>query len=272
MKKLLIKLSRPTLKNFPVKITSPPKIFFCHIPKCAGSSLHSAISSQYYEPNKLGSFSIKRAVSKRTADILEIPMMSVRETVMVHNLSIKSNYYGHGHSFCRPQVVKNFSDEWNFLTVLRNPVDRWISLYTYNTYKKSQWDRNALPLNKYIESEVGNMAGQAFIRYFSNFNGSCASEHIEQALQNLHQFSIVGTTGHLDILTTQIAKDFDIKLDIPKINKNPNSKLSLEIKSDSKTVKKIEKVCQYDMEIYERFTDEHGTIYSGKSRKWISKR
>ncbi|WP_444907833.1 sulfotransferase family 2 domain-containing protein [Microbulbifer sp. SSSA008] len=267
MKKLLMKFSRPTFKKFPVRLVPPPKIFFCHIPKCAGSSLHSAISSQYYEPNKLGSFNIKRAVSKRAADVLEMPMMSVRETVMVHNLSINSNYYGHGHSFCRPNVVKNFSNEWNFITVLRNPIDRWISLYTYNTYKKSQWDKNSLPLDKYIESQIGVMTGQVFIRYFSDFSDSNPSEHIEQALKNLQQISIVGTTNHLDKLTQQISKDFDIKLDIPKINKSPNTKLSQEIKTDAKAIKKIEKICQYDMEIYKRFTDKHGPIFSGKSYK-----
>ncbi|WP_444925347.1 sulfotransferase family 2 domain-containing protein [Microbulbifer sp. TRSA002] len=267
MKRMLKKLVRPSLARLPIKLTSPPKIFFCHVPKCAGSSLNSAISSQYYEPNKLDTFGIKRAVSKRTADILDIPMMSVREIVMVHNLSIKSNYYGRGHSYCRPNVVKSFSGEWNFLTVLRNPVDRWISLYTYNTYKKSQWDKNTLSLNEYLDSKTGINAGQEYLQYFSNFNNRNPSEHIAEALDNLQQFSIVGTTGHLDLLTQQIEEDFDIQLNIPEINKNPNNKLAQEIKSDLNTIKKIEDICKYDIEIFERFTEKHGAIFSAKENR-----
>ncbi|WP_444921825.1 sulfotransferase family 2 domain-containing protein [Microbulbifer sp. CnH-101-G] len=277
MKKLLRKLANQTTPDTnledqplttlrqPSGLTLPPKIYFCHVPKCAGSSLDSAFRNQLYTPNKLGQFDIKLEESRYAASILDTSMMSVRETVLAYNLSIKTNFFGSGHCFCRPNLVKNFSPEWNFFTALRDPVERWISLYTYNTFKLSKWAKNTLPLNEYIQSHKGISAGLSFIHYFSDFSQAPRSnpaDYIEQAIRNLQRFSIVGSTEHLDQLAQQTEKVFQVKLNLPRLNETPNSELAQQLRSTPEIIKKIEHICRHDTEIYKRFLGEFGPVYS----------
>ncbi|WP_444889983.1 hypothetical protein [Microbulbifer sp. DLAB2-AA] len=282
MKKLLRKLTfTPSTEDIsdgkvshsqilPQNYPPPPKIYFSHVPKCAGSSVYLSLKKDIYTPHRLGEFDIKLQESKYAADILETSMMSVRETVLAYNLSIKSNFFGRGHCFCRPNLIRNFYHEWNFLTVLRDPIERWISLYVYNSFKESKWSKNTLPLNKYIQSNKGIVAGQTFLYYFSNLSltrNPSPADYIEQALSNLQQFSIVGTTKHLHLLANQVSEDFKVNLNIPQINISPNSELAQQIKSETGTLKKIEKLCEYDIELYNRFLDNFGPIYSKKTQR-----
>ncbi|GAB2876256.1 sulfotransferase family 2 domain-containing protein [Microbulbifer echini] len=271
MKKFLKKRVQPLPpeSTSPAEPPHPPKIYFCHVPKCAGSSLNSALKQQLSNPNETAHFDIKLRESNRAAKILDTSMMSVRETILAYNLSIKSNFYGRGHSYCRPDLVSKFSDEWDFLTILRDPIERWISLYTYNTFKESEWAKNTLPLNDYMKSQKGISAGQSFIHYFSDFSispNSNPSDYIDQAIQNLQQFSIVGITHHIDLLAQQINKDYKIELEIPKNNVSPNHTLAQQIQEESKTIKQIEQICTHDIEIYKRFTGEFGPIFSRKAQ------
>jgi len=72
---------------------------------------------------------------KKVSEILQVPLMWAREVYLSFHLADHQNIFGSGHGYCRPSVVGAFKEEWAFVIVLRNPIDRWISRYVYNTYK-----------------------------------------------------------------------------------------------------------------------------------------
>ena len=236
-----------------------PRIFFCHVPKCAGSSVVSAIEDQVYAGFSVESFDIQQEASLRAANFLGTPMMGAREAVLAYNLSIQKNYFGRGHSYCRPGLVSEFLTDWKFVTILRNPVDRWISEYVYNSYKTSAWIKNDFSLGQYLESKKGRSTGRTLIRYFSNQSigdQKDTSIYIEEALENLSRFSVVGTLENLDVWVARVNRCFDISLNVPKLNVSPKSQKAEEIRSDPKVMKKIEELCRYDLEFYYRYLDE----------------
>lgn len=244
-----------------------PKIYFCHVPKSAGSSIATAIRDQVYIHDNLDVFDIKQSPSLRAAKVTNKSMMQARETILAYHLSIDSNFFGKGHCYCRPNLIKEFSKEWNFITVLRNPIDRWISEYVYNTYKQGQWTKNNLPLREYLESRKAVAGGQQLVRYFSNYSldfQSPVESHIEEALENLSQFTLVGTMDNLDIWTNQLKTRFSLKIDLPNINKSPKNQVAEQIRSDAQTMRKIQNLCKHDLEIYDKFTQKHGNLYSNQ--------
>jgi len=71
---------------------------------------------------------------KKVFEILQVPPMWAREIYLPFHLTDHQNVFGSGHGYYRPSVVEAFKEEWAFMTVLKNPIDRWISHYIY-TYK-----------------------------------------------------------------------------------------------------------------------------------------
>ena len=240
-------------------IATIPRIFFCHVPKCAGSSIVSAIEDQVYSGFSVERFKIQQEASLKAAKFLGTSMMGAREAVLAYNLSIRENYFGRGHSYCRPELVSEFLCDWKFLTILRNPVDRWISEYVYNSYKTSSWIKNEFSLERYLESNKGRSTGRTLIRYFSNESigdYTDPSVYIDEALGNLSRFSVVGTMENLDLWVARVNRCFGVSLNVPKRNVSPKSQKSAEIRSNPKVMKKIEELCRYDLEFYDRYLDQ----------------
>ncbi|WP_231757167.1 sulfotransferase family 2 domain-containing protein [Microbulbifer elongatus] len=235
-----------------------PRIFFCHIPKCAGSSIVSAVRNKLYPNCANGTFEIEQAPSKRSARSVGKPMMELRENILAYNLALDRNYFGHGHSYCRPELVKEFLVDWDFVTILRDPVERWISEYVYNTFKEGDWAKNTMSLEQYLDSKKGLFTGRYLLHYFSNesrCSGFAPEQYVTEALDNLSRFSVVGTLDRLDQWSNDMIRRYGVTLKIPKKNASPRSEVAEEISSDSKLVKKIERLCKYDLEVYNRVLD-----------------
>lgn len=99
------KIGRQHLKNSPMNIkTSRLKIFYMHIPKTAGSSLNADISTNF--PN----------INKRSH------IEGVLGTKEEGNLKNKNFLSGH-LSF--PKIIEKFPvNNWDFITLIRNPIDQ----------------------------------------------------------------------------------------------------------------------------------------------------
>ena len=234
------------------------KICFSHVPKCAGTSVGAAIDKQYYKfyqrilfPN----FGIKLEASGRVAKLTSRPMKDVREELLGYALSLTTYKMAGSHVPCRPKLVEEFRGTWNFITVLRNPVDRWISEYLYNTYKPHSWAKNYLPLDDYVTSKAGVKAGRSYLLYFSNipddYQGNL-DPYIDEAVDNLNRFAIVGIAEDLETFIAKFENVFGKKLKIAQKNIGPKNNMKNQITENKALMKKIEKLCEADTIIYQR--------------------
>ncbi|WP_338456707.1 hypothetical protein [uncultured Alteromonas sp.] len=82
-----------------------PKVFFCHIPKCAGVSLSNAIHASLY-PSIFKATRISSHIdlkgSKITSQLLDIDMIMAREVQLAFHLSDNYKRFTTGH--CRARV------------------------------------------------------------------------------------------------------------------------------------------------------------------------
>jgi len=232
------------------------RVHFCHVPKCGGSSASAALRSAVVKGASKGSFSIPQEEGSRVSKILQVPAMRTREIYLSLQLADCQNVFGTGHSHCRPCIVEAFKEEWAFVTILRNPIDRWISEYVYSTYKASSWDRNELPIEEYLWSPKGLELGRRYLDYFSDHseapNSTNLSHYVTQAVDTLSSFRVVGALEIMPAWKDAVQAEFGIQISLPTLNRSPCPEEQGRIYSDKKLMKKITKFCQYDMEIYEQ--------------------
>ena len=237
------------------------KICFCHVPKCAGTAVNKALSIQSFKLHErllLPNFGINLVASERASRLSFRSMMELREDILAYALSMPKYKYVSAHVACRPSIVKEFCDTWHFVTVLRNPVDRWISEYIYNTYGPQSWARNTLPIEEYVDSETGKDRGMKYLLYFSNiptgFEGNI-QPYINEAVDNLAQFSVVGISEDMTTFSKTFEDRFGRKIKVSQINSSPRSAMKQNIKDDKVLMDKIEKLCEADQIIYRRIAE-----------------
>lgn len=238
---------------------SPLKVFYCHIPKCAGTSVSNAMRQKLCANRSSRKFSIGREASQRAGEVISKGMMDVRETILAYNLSNPRNRFGRGHVWCRPHLVDAFSPEWSFVTLLRNPVSRWISLFTYNTYKTSDWLRISQPIEEFLESSRGRAEGEVFLRYFSSMpheHDGNIDEYVDEAMENLSRFALVGTVENLDGWRRSFHETFGKEISILRKNISPNMDAADKIRSNDALIKRIEEVCEPDLRLYRRVVEK----------------
>jgi hypothetical protein len=146
-------------------------------------------------------------------------------------------------------------DEWDFVTILRDPINRWISEYVYNTYKQGAWEKNTLPLDDYLVSNKATVTGISYVRYFSSMPSDYIGgfdEFINEAIENLRRFRVIGSVETLDNWCDSFEKYFKKKISVPHRNASPKIKVADKIRSDDSIIKKIEKLCEPDLYIYQQ--------------------
>ncbi len=53
--------------------------------------------------------------------------------------------------YAAPRVVDDHNVQWDFLIVLSDPLDRFISEYVYNRFKKSDWVKVNMDVEEYFD-------------------------------------------------------------------------------------------------------------------------
>jgi len=201
-------------------------------------------------------FLIPLEEGKRVSETLHLPAMRAREIYLSFQLANRQNVFGSGHCYCRPSTVEAFKQEWAFVTILRNPVDRWISQYVYNTFKTHSWDRNELPIEEFLQSPKALEFGRRYLNYFSDYSeapdSADPSHYVAQAVGTLSCFRVVGALEMMPAWKDAVQAKLRTQIYLPTLNKSPCSEEQERICSDRKLMEKIVKLCQHDMEIYEQ--------------------
>lgn len=232
------------------------KIFLLHIPKCGGTSIDEAIGANYRKPYFSTNdpvFRLNSAASLKASQVAGLPLGDYREHLLTYQMSLNHLRYITGHFVFSPRVFQEFGTQWRFVTILRHPVSRWFSHYFFNRYKKSNHFKVQEDLETFINSDSGIRQGHFLVYYLTGqgVDSTFVSQRVvDQAVENLEKFALVGCLEHLDNFTRQFEKRFSLKLDIPLANTNPLSKSEQGYKITDDMRKRVEEICQPDLVLY----------------------
>lgn len=243
---------------------SQPKFVFTHVPKCAGSSLSVSLLNGIYPSlikNSPLTTGIDIKLALQVSKLTGIKEQKIREINLASHLSSNKKVFVTGHCYASPSLVNEFNDEWKFITVLREPVDRFISEFVYNTYKTNTWKKNNLDISDYIAMDNKVGCGVTYARFFSGMDLEEILDYpniaVERSVANLKNFYKVGFLNELDTWIEELNQEGGFKVKVHNTNSSPNKVVMSDILSDRNKLAEIRKLCSVDIDIYNQIKDHY---------------
>ena len=159
-----------------------------------------------------------------------------------------------GHmTFCEV-AYENYHNQYKFITVLRDPVERYISEYIHRAHKQGDTYFNTqMSLDEYLESDIGQIQSQAICEYFAS-SSKKANEingvEYEAAKKNLAKFDLIGFVDDMPAFNQKFNKMLGININVGHKNKSVKSKSETGSIITSEHRQKIEKMCCQEVELY----------------------
>lgn len=232
-----------------------PRIFFMHVPKTGGTSVNLAIQRHYGRQSYRIDPIQTRAMAKllyQSVPCVEKGTYLLRDGLILDAMNRDVSYIS-GHTHFNHEIWQRYSHKYAYITLLRDPVKRYISAYFFDSHKESGGSYVDLNLYDFVKTNRGIRLGHFYLNYFSGFpikkdyDFNNLSHRIEMAKQNILKLDLVGFLENLDDFKLRFKQRFGLTIRIPYKNKNPVAKPHVE----PHLLKAIKENCKPDIEIYE---------------------
>lgn len=245
-----------------------PKIIFHHIPKCGGTSIVSGLAISYYPMRLLikgrKGFQARLNAPQSTHEAQEkgVNSFSYRRQLLREHVEKKKSPFISGHYPFDRDLYEQVQNEWCFVTLLRDPLQRWYSEYFWNRYKDHAYKKTNLSMEEYLGTEQGRENTRSFVNYFAmteNTHGDVTEEDKNEALNSLQKFSVLGILEELNDFKTSLKMALGYKPFFPRLNKSPASpdkKIYPDKGSDFE--KTLLSALEADIEIYKKAKEYKG--------------
>ncbi len=240
----------------------PRGLVFHHVPKCGGTSVGMSIRRKYL----LSQAGIVPAPSFHAVgslfasdDRLAILQHAkeFREKMLLYHLHCGVKCVS-AHVRFSTVAYREFNETHGFVTILRDPVERYISHFFYGTGRDGHMSIDE-PLEKFVETEEGRLYGAAYCDYFSGlgaFDDYRTAEAIARAKKNLGLFAVVGFLDDLPGFCDGIRHQFGFRPRIGHLNRGQTARAGAGREIPRPILDRIEKLCAPDREIYEHARKE----------------
>lgn len=211
--------------NFLKRLVFPglkERVCFIHIPKCGGTSIRRAFSSMY-KPWSLrnGTLIIPNERAMREAEQLAGSRRGfIRTDLLNYHLALPGPNCLFGHYRFSRETIDKYKNEWDFITIFRNPVDRWYSHYFYNKNTDSIFNID-MELDEFVETVHARSMGSEYVSVITgerDLKKLRSQEYIEETISILRNFSIVGSLENLDKFRGDFKEKFGKSLHIRHLN------------------------------------------------------
>ena len=234
----------------------PERVCFLHVPKCAGRSIRTALAdalsvSGVPEPQWVR---LNAQASAIAADLLGEDLFQLRDSLLVYSLGHKTARFVSGHFRFVPGVFDVFARDWTFVTLLREPVARFVSEYYFNRFKASDHCRIHEGLGEFVQTKRARQMGEKYVRLFAGpafaHAGGDDPGAIAQAAANLGRFQVVGLFEDLPGFVRRLESDLGVRLSLRHLNHSPRPAGILEEELTTELTEEIRVLCAPSQAVY----------------------
>ena len=236
------------------------RVFFLHVQKCGGTSIKQALRDGFPLTRPRDELlDLDAAASTRVAAELGLLPFEFRDQLLSYSLASSYPRVVMGHFRYTSALHAKYLDDVKFITVLREPEDRFLSAYFYDRYKSHEYARIVDSLEDFLlkDGEPTLRARAHAERYVSLFQGDGSNRarrstqaDIDAAIDNLRRFSLVGFLDDLGPFVDRLNEWADVPVDIPMLNTTPASSAQLdEVTPELMAV--VREICEPSRRVYE---------------------
>ena len=229
-----------------------PVVFF-HVMKCGGTSVRAGLTRAAMHEGRGSIFELDGDAAKASVVGKDPENWIFRDALLGYVLRAMRPAIVLGHfRYC--DRYAELLDSADFVTVLRDPVERVVSLYKYRRYKDTVDVPVTLSFDEFLASPRWSREGSAYVRTFCGRVDldPQSDEAIDAAVANLYRFKIVGFTDCLGEFAkrTSTLLGRPVKFDV--INTTPAPETPASDGIDDATLAWAKSVCAPDIAVFER--------------------
>ncbi|MBR9895060.1 sulfotransferase family 2 domain-containing protein [Alteromonas sp.] len=231
------------------------KICYVHIPKCGGTALQKAIVASYGIKNYLNQsarFVLDAGASKRATEIKGGDLVEQRFTLLHYALNSRAKFVS-GHFSINEDVLNKYGNEWHFITLMRDPLEKWVSNFFFNKYNTDNahaWKIDD-DIEDYLKTERAKKDGCDYatqILGMSHNEINMSEEAINKAASLFKRFSVIGFVDEMNEFEHQFQRCFGVPLALKSENASP-------VRADKKVLsedilREIKALCEPNIAIY----------------------
>lgn len=246
-----------SLREQAVERTAGQRVVFHHIPKCGGTSVGRALRWRYLlsqttvHPQYTFAAAKDLAGSESLATILA-RTYELREQLLLYLLH-QDVHYVVGHIPFSKAAYKRFSSRYRFISILRDPVERFVSHY-FHSYEREDYSRIVLPLEEFVETEDARRLGATYVAYLSGLPWTAdfrTDEATSAAQANVEKLDCVGFVSDVVDFANRLQGVLGIRLRIGHENRGKAAGVSYRERLDPRLVERISDVCAPDMRVFD---------------------
>ena len=204
----------------------PQRFVFHHIPKCGGTSVGRALRRRCL----LSQATISPEASYRAFELFStrndreqmlIDVLDFREQMLLY-LMFEDVRGISAHVRFSEHAYDKFSGRYKFITVLRHPVERFISNYFWSAGKPEAHGRIEEDLGAFLETDRARRLGATLVEYLCGLPKEVAphsDEAVAAAAGNLAKFDVVGDIADVADLELKLREALGFRVSIGHENK-----------------------------------------------------
>lgn len=193
--------------------------------------------------------------SAHLARVAGFETMDVRDLLLASTLNTPGIEFVAGHYRFTDALHHPLLDHALFITVLREPIDRFLSLYYYNHYKQGGHGHEPLALEEYLKRPRARRSAEDYVRLFRgtgvDHREFAGEGDIDAAIQNLKRFHLVGELTQQTAFCAALSAKTGLDVSMPELNKSPAPANTRYQSLPDELNEEIRRLCEPSTAVYE---------------------
>ena len=164
-----------------------------------------------------------------------------------------------GHVQFNRQLFDKFNARYRFITVLRHPVDRFISEYFFNLDREHH-AKVTLPLTDYLDTPTARRNAGKLCEYLCGldvYDPQAAQENAAAAIRNLSCFALIGFTDRMEAFRQGLSRTLGVAVSFGRARAGTTAKSQIENVVTESLRARIEAMCAADIAVYQAARAAH---------------